>query len=149
MRTLIFETKIACDRETLFAFHADTANLPRITPPDIKVDILRLDTPLQEGGEVRLLIKRGPVAFEWELFFEHVQRPRMIVDVAKRSPFKSFRHEHHFVYVDGTHAILKDIVTFSLPWEPLTLPIAWFIAYDMKKMFAYRHKKTKEALEKA
>ncbi len=148
MKTLIFETKIACDVQSLFDFHADTDNLPRITPPGTKVDILEIDTPLEEYGEVRLLIKKGPIAFEWELFFERVDEPWMIVDVAKRSPFKSFRHEHRFIDVDGTHAILKDIVTFSLPLEPLSSPIAWFITYDMKKMFAYRHKKTKEFLEK-
>ena len=32
--TLIFETPLACSVKTLFDFHADTNNLPLITPPD-------------------------------------------------------------------------------------------------------------------
>lgn len=148
MKRLIFETKIDCDVQSLFDFHADTANLPRITPPDTRVDILHLDTPLREDGQVRLRIKKGPLAFIWELFFERVEAPSVIIDVATRSPFKSFRHEHRFESIDERTSLLRDIVTFSLPFGLLSRPVEWFITYDMKKMFAYRHKKTKESLEK-
>lgn len=78
--------------------------------------------------------------------FEKVQYPHLIVDVATRSPFKLFRHEHHFMEVDATHSILRDVVTFSLPLEPLSIVAVWFIKKDMKKMFDYRHQKTKEAI---
>lgn len=148
MKRLEFETDIACDVQALFDFHADTANLPRITPPDIKVEILHLDTPLRKDGEVRLRIKRGPLAFVWELFFERVEEPAVIIDVATRSPFRHFRHEHRFEAIDETHARIRDIVTFSLPLAPLSKPIEWLIAKDMKQMFAYRHRQTKAFLER-
>ena len=57
--TLIFETTIACNVQTLFDFHADTKNLPLITPKDTHVEILKLETPLKEGNEAVLRKKDG------------------------------------------------------------------------------------------
>ncbi|WP_296824882.1 SRPBCC family protein [Sulfurovum sp.] len=140
--TLIFETKVPCSVKTLFDFHADTNNLPLITPKDTTVEILKLESPLKEGNEAVLRIKKGWLAFTWELTFEKVEYPNIIVDVATRSPFKTFRHEHHFIEVDAAHSILRDVVTFSLPLEPLSFIAVWFAKRDMQKMFAYRHAQT-------
>jgi len=106
------------------------------------MEILKLETPLKEGNEAILRIKKGFLAFVWELTFEKVEHPHLIIDAATKSPFKSFRHAHHFIEIDDSHTLLRDEVTFSLPLEPLTTPVAWFIKRDMKKMFAYRHQKT-------
>ncbi len=144
--TLIFETTIACNVQTLFEFHADTKNLPLITPKDTHVEILKLETPLKQGNEAVLRIKKGWLSFVWELTFEKVVYPHLIVDMATHSPFKFFRHEHHFIEVDETHSILRDEVTFSLPLEPLSILAVWFVKKDMQKMFVYRHEKTKEAI---
>ena len=144
--TLTFETQLSCNVKTLFDFHADTNKLPLITPKDTSVDILELETPIEKGNEAVLRIKKGWLDFTWELTFEKVEPPSLIVDVATRSPFKSFRHEHHFVEVNGEHSILRDEVIFSLPFEPLSTIAVWFVKRDMKKMFAYRHAQTKAYL---
>jgi ligand-binding SRPBCC domain-containing protein len=47
---------------------------------------------------------------------------------------------------DETHSILRDVVTFTLPLAPLSNVAVWFVKNDLKKMFAYRHQKTKEAM---
>ena len=113
--------------KTLFDFHADTNNLPLITPKDTSVEILKLEIPLTQGNEAVLRIKKGWFSFVWKLTFEKVDYPHLIVDVAIRSPFKLFRHEHHFIVVDATHSILRDVVTFSLPFEPLSAVAVWFV----------------------
>jgi len=141
--TLQFETTIQCSVEQLFDFHADTHNLPLITPSDIKVEIIKLDEPLKEGNEVVLKIKKGLIGFVWELVFEKVT-PHLIIDRATKSPFKSFVHEHHFIAINENQSKLQDIVTFELPLAPFSNPVAWFIKHDMQKMFIYRHQKTLE-----
>ena len=95
--TLIFETTIPCHVKTLFDFHADTKNLPKITPSGTSVEILKLETPLKEGNEAILRIKKGLLPFVWKLIFEKIEYPHLIVDAATQSPFKSFRHEHPVV----------------------------------------------------
>lgn len=144
--TLTFETPLPCSVKTIFDFHANTNNLPLITPKDTSVEILKLETPLKQGNEVVLRIKKGWFAFTWELTFEKVEYPYLIVDVATRSPFKTFRHEHHFIEVNGTRSILRDVVTFSLPFEPFSAIAVWFVEKDLEKMFAYRHAQTKAYL---
>lgn len=144
--TLIFETPISCSVKTLFDFHADTKNLPLITPPNTTVEILKLETPLKEGNEAVLQIKKGWFSFVWELTFEKVNYPNLIIDAAIRSPFKHFKHEHHFIEVNATQSILRDVITFTLPFEPLSSPAVWFVKRDMRQMFTYRHQKTKEAV---
>lgn len=145
-QTLIFETSLPCSIKTLFDFHADTHNLALITPADTRVEILKLETPLIQGNTAILRIKKGWLSFVWELRFERVEYPSLIVDVATRSPFKTFRHEHHFIKVDETRSILRDVVTFSLPFWPLSALAVWFVKREMHKMFEYRHQKTKEAM---
>ncbi len=141
--TLIFETPMPCSVKTLFDFHANTKNLPLITPKDTSVEILKLDTPLKEGNEAMLRIKKGWFSFVWKLTFEKVEYPYLIIDTATQSPFKSFRHEHHFITIDGTHSLLRDKIIFSLPFWPLSMPAVYFVKRDMKKMFAFRHAQTK------
>jgi len=145
--TLEFETKINCTTEALFRFHADTKNLPLITPSGTSVDIIQLEKELKEGNTAVLKIKKGLISFVWELIFEKVEYPNLIVDVATKSPFKSFRHEHHFISVDNAHSKLKDKITFSLPFGILSSPIVWFIKKDMNTMFTFRHQETKRILE--
>ena len=88
--TLIYESSLPCNVEALFDFHADTNNLPLITPLDTKVDIIKIETPLKKGNQAILRIKKGFVSFVWELTFEEVLYPHLIIDVATRSPFKMF-----------------------------------------------------------
>ncbi len=147
MKTLIFESEIDCDVATLFDFHSDTHNLPKITPPGVHVDVIKLD-PLKEGATAVLNIKKGLIGFTWHVLFEVVERPNRIVDVATRSPFKYFRHEHAFIPLDNGKSLLRDTVSFALPLEPLSHIIRWLIAWDIKKMFAYRHEVTRALLEK-
>lgn len=145
-QTLLFETPLACSVERLFEFHADTNNLPLITPTDTQVEILKLETPLTQGNTAVLCIKKGWLSFVWELRFERVEYPCIIVDVATRSPFKTFRHEHYFIRQDEIHSILRDEVSFSLPFWPLSNVVVWLVKKQMQTMFAYRHQKTKEFL---
>lgn len=146
--TLEFETVIKCSDEALFDFHADTNNLPNITPSDTTVKIVKLDEELKEGNTAILDIKKGLLSFRWELVFEKVRYPSLIIDVATKSPFKTFRHAHQFIKIDERHTLLKDSVTFSLPFGFLSAPVVWFIKYDVKKMFAYRHAVTKKLIGK-
>lgn len=145
--TLIFETEIGCSVETLFEFHSNTNNLPLITPPGISVEIIQVESPLNEGNIAVLKIKKGWLGFTWELVFEKVKSPILIVDKAVKSPFSHFRHEHHFIRLNSSRSVLRDVVEFSLPLEPLTTPAAWFVKQDMKRMFAHRHTVTCQLLE--
>ncbi|MEY3002666.1 MAG: hypothetical protein RLZZ428_1041 [Pseudomonadota bacterium] len=145
---LIFESTISCTPEELFAFHADTRNLCVVTPKEISVEILELEDPLKEGNQATLRIKKSIFSFVWKLRFDTVEEPNLIVDLALKSPFKLFRHEHHFIKINSKYTLLRDVVTFKLPLEPLSNMIVWFVKRDMKQMFQYRHAQTIKHFQK-
>jgi len=146
--SLEFSTEIAVDTQTLFAFHTDTTNLPKITPPWIDVAIVSLELPLQKGSRIELDIKRFALTQRWDMIISELLSPKLLCDKAVKSPFKSFIHYHRFESIDKGKSILKDEVLFSLPLYPLSLIALSFIKKDMKKMFDYRHRQTKKLLEK-
>lgn len=146
-RKLLFESEIGCSVESLYAFHADTVNLPKITPPGISVRIDALPSRLETGAEATLFIRRGLFGFRWKVLFETVEPPRCIVDTALRSPFATFRHVHRFTALGEGRSLLSDEVTFKLPMGWLGCIAEPFVASDMEKMFAFRHAQTHHLLE--
>lgn len=146
--SLEFSTEVAVDTQTLFGFHIDTNNLPKITPPWIGIEILSLELPLHKGSTVELNIRRFGLTQRWKMIIAELISPTLVCDKAVKSPFASFVHYHRFEAIDKTKSMMKDELIFSLPLYPLSLIAVPFIKKDMKKMFEYRHQQTKILLEK-
>jgi len=145
---LRFSSEIEADVQSLYDFHIDTNNLPKITPPWIKVQIISLELPLHQGSEIELAITRFGIAQRWKMQIAELEQPGLICDKALKSPFASFIHHHKFEAINGIKSLLHDELAFSLPLYPLSLIALPFIKRDIRKMFAYRHLQTKTLLEK-
>lgn len=146
--TLEFSTEIGVDTQTLFAFHVDTNNLPKITPPWIDVEVLSLELPLHKGSIIELDIRRFGITQRWKMMIAELIDPTLVCDKAVKSPFASFIHHHRFEAIEKSKSVMKDEIMFTLPLYPLSLIAVPFIKKDMKKMFDYRHQQTKRLLEK-
>lgn len=144
--TLTYSSQIETTPEMLFAFHSDTNNLPEITPPWITVEILDLKPPLQEKSKIKLKITQYHLSQIWQMQIDQMQAPHTICDVALKSPFKYFYHKREFTKIDELYTRLTDTITFVLPLYPWSLVALPLIKRDMDRMFAYRHKKTKEII---
>lgn len=146
MRTITKISTIRCTQDELFEFHTDSNNITKITPPNIKVQLLNNDTTTYQGKVVRIKTTKFFIPTYWEVKIEKLERPNILVDVAQRSPFTHWVHQH--IFTDkGDHCELKDIIEFELPFKPLSTLIEPFIEKDIKDMFDYRHARTKELLE--
>jgi ligand-binding SRPBCC domain-containing protein len=71
------------------------------------------------------------------------------VDVALRSPFSSWRHEHRFEALGRDRSRLTDRVTYTLPGGP----VGWIadrvlVRRMLRKAFAQRHRNTKILMER-
>jgi ligand-binding SRPBCC domain-containing protein len=145
---LRFTTEVEVDVQSLYDFHIDTNNLPKITPPWINVQIISLELPLHQGSELELDITRFGIRQRWKMQIAELKRPELVCDQAIKSPFASFTHHHRFEAIDGTKSRLCDELAFSLPFYPFSLIALPFVKHDIHKMFAYRHRQTKILLEK-
>lgn len=96
MKTYIKKTQINCDVEKLFDFHMDSNNIKKITPPNIKVELLNDDGKSYEGKIVKLKTTKFFIPTYWEVRIEKLQKPSILIDIAIKSPFQYWRHQHIF-----------------------------------------------------
>ena len=144
---LRFCTKIEVAVQKLYDFHLDVTNLSKITPPWIKVKIVSLIIPVEEGSDIELDITRFAMTQRWKVQIAELKPPGLVCDKALKSPFASFIHHHRFEVIDDTKSLLCDELEFSLPFYPFSLIALPFVKRDVRKMFEYRHKQTKTILE--
>jgi ligand-binding SRPBCC domain-containing protein len=101
----------------VFAFHLDTRNVARISPPGLRVLSVEGTFPLRLGSEVRLRTRQLPVpwAQTWLVRVARLDEPTLIVDEMLRGPFAVWRHEHRFAELPHERTLLTDHVTYTLP----------------------------------
>jgi ligand-binding SRPBCC domain-containing protein len=143
-RTLLINAPI----EDVFDFHDDPANLPKITPPWIRMEVLE-----QRGGgaqpkQVRIRMTQFGVLRQTLLveFVAH-ERPHRLVDVQTEGPFSRWYQERTFEWVDG-RTRMTDSVDYTVGFGVFGAIVdRLLIRPRIEKMFAYRHARTRAVLE--
>jgi ligand-binding SRPBCC domain-containing protein len=133
--------------EKVFAFHADAANLLKITPPDSHVKIIG-GSRIYLGAKIHLKVT-VPVLGEsdWESEITEFWQNESFTDEQVRGPFKRWKHKHVFQPIEGGTRI-TDIVDYEVPFGLIgALVSRSLVERQLREMFAYRQEKTKELLE--
>lgn len=139
-------TFIKCELEALFDFHLDVANLKNITPKDTHVTLLNEDFIPVQGAILKLKTVKNFVPIYWEVEIQKLERPNILVDVALKSPFAHWKHEHKFFQRDGG-CELEDVVTYELPLGWFGALFNFLIKHELDKMFTFRHEVSIKLLE--
>ena len=142
--------EIAAPVEDVFAFHLDTRNAAAISPRGTRITDVTGRFPVMPGALVTMRMRQwpSPVATTWRVRIEAVEPPRRIVDVAERSPFRSWRHEHRFQPLGPGRTLMTDRVTYRLPLGPIgRLADRLLVRRQLTHAFAERHRRTRELLE--
>lgn len=154
MHTYTTSIRIAASAERVFAFHTEPANLLRITPGKIKVDILRFD-PAGEGAMVELRVRPLPlIATRWLMRFDVFEppadgRPGRLQDTQQRGPFRAWRQLREFIPDGADACLLRDTVEYALPFGALgRLLDRLVVRREVRKMFAHRQATIKWLLER-
>jgi len=139
---------IKASQERVFAFHELPDAIERLIPPWENAKIIQKADISKIGSraiiETRIL---GIFTSRWVAEHTAYDPPRMFEDVQISGPFKSWQHMH-IIEPHPAGAILRDEIEYYPPFQffgPLAAPIA--ITPKLEKMFAYRHKVTKEWCE--
>ena len=116
----IFERsiEIAAPVEAVFAFHLDTRNVPRITPPTQEVLDIEGEFPLVVGAIVDMRIRQAPIptAQPWRIMVTAIEAPHLIRDeVVDNATFSRFVHTHRFDPGPGDGTILTDHIDWDMP----------------------------------
>jgi ligand-binding SRPBCC domain-containing protein len=105
----------------VFAFHLDTRNAARISPPSQRIVSVEGTFPLALGSEVRLRTKQQPLPFAqtWVVRIARLEEPTLIVDQMLSGPFAFWLHEHRFAELPAERTRLTDHLSYALPAGPL------------------------------
>ncbi|HSI31902.1 MAG TPA: SRPBCC family protein [Miltoncostaeaceae bacterium] len=141
--------EIAAPVEAVFEFHLDPRNAALIAPAGTRVVSVEGAVPLEAGHVVTLRMRARPlpVAVAWTVRIESVEPGRRIVDVAERSPFALWRHEHIFRALGPDRTLLTDRVTYRLRGGRLGALAGPLVGRRLEAAFAERHRHTRELLE--
>lgn len=140
--TLNYTCTLNASPEAVFAFHTDVVNLPRITPPWIRVRLLE-----HKGAHVVLAITQHLVTTRWVIDIAMDSHQRTITDTLRQGPLRHFVHTRHFLPLEGGGTCMEERVEIDVGFGFVGALLHPLIRRDMDTMFAYRHRATKEALE--
>jgi ligand-binding SRPBCC domain-containing protein len=151
----------------VFRFFADPRNLPRLMPPELAAQIVRIEPPpgapperasglapeAGVGTEVTLsvrLLPPLPVRTPWVARIVEFVPGSHFVDVQVKGPFRAWRHRHGFERVvregrDGT--VVRDDVEFEVGLGAVGDAAArWFIRGRIRATFLERQRRLDTAL---
>lgn len=142
IHTFTYSCILNTDIENAFAFHTDPRNLPRITPPWIKVDIISMLLPLKEKSILELAIKRFGITTEWKIEIDSLKCPNTLIDLMVSGPFRYFKHERHFISLNNNETLMNETLSIVLPFGALGNLFYPWIKKQIDAMFEFRHIET-------
>lgn len=141
--------EIAAPAQRVWEFHEAPDALARLTPPWEHTEVIEPPRSLVKGTRVRM---RGRVLGLWlpiEAVHVAYDPPRMFADEMVRGPFAYWHHDHIVEPIDEGRCRLVDRIEYELPLglvgDLAGKPIA---ERRLDRMFAYRHRVTREACER-
>lgn len=151
MKEYVFEKSVLISNaeiDDLWLFHADTNNLPVISPPFPFVKLLEIsDIPLKKGSRIKLRVNFIIFSSVWEIEIADAQRPDFVTDNQLKGIFRKFYHVHKFEKT-AEGVLMTDHITYSPPFPFLPGLQNIFAKIQLNQMFSLRHKKTKEYFER-
>jgi ligand-binding SRPBCC domain-containing protein len=121
-------------RDEVFQFFSDAANLEALTPPWLHFQILTPSIVLRPGVRIDYRLRLYGVPLQWQSEITRWEPPDVFVDEQRRGPYRRWVHTHTFVDERGGTRVL-DTVEFEAPFGWLS---GWLVMRDVRRIFAFR-----------
>ncbi len=121
-------------------FFSNPNNLPKITPPWLNLKVTS-DLPDKMHEGMIITYKVYPllgIPSNWVTEITTVKEKNFFIDEQRFGPYKFWHHQHHFK--ENNNVIeMTDIVSYALPFDPLSRPInSLLIEKKVKEIFEFR-----------
>lgn len=141
IRTLCYETRFRQEREELFPFFADAANLERITPAHLRFRILS-PGPLEmrQGLRIDYRLRLHGLPVRWRTLISAWEPPHQFQDTQERGPWAVWEHTHHFEPLPGGGTLMRDELRVEPPFGPLGDLVWPLLRRQVDGIFAHRNR---------
>jgi uncharacterized protein (TIGR01777 family) len=132
-------TWLPYDIKKVFNFFSDAQNLPKITPPEMNFEVVKMST--SEMGTNTLIdytLKVRGLPMKWRTQILDWEPPRRFTDTQLKGPYSRWHHTHTFESLAGG-TLMKDTVHYQLPLGFLGRAFGVsMVRKDVGKIFEYR-----------
>ena len=142
-KSSVIKTTLAAIRR----FHERPQASASLTPPPMRMRVNRDDRRSITEGEIEFTLWLGPLRMPWLARHDTGPTADSFADVQIEGPLAYWRHEHIFTVVAGG-VELTDRISFA--HRPGLTGLLTRLAFDglpLRLLFAYRHWRTKRALQ--
>lgn len=139
--TLETRQELSISIEEAWDFFSSPKNLVKITPEHMEFKITSGDlTKMYEGQMITYSVGLLPgVRSSWVTEITHVDEPNMFVDEQRFGPYSMWHHEHTFESLDNGGVLMKDKVSYKIPFGPLGILVEKLIIRNqLRNIFTYR-----------
>jgi ligand-binding SRPBCC domain-containing protein len=134
-------------RDHVFAFFAAAENLERITPPELRFQIVTpLPIEMRAGALIEYRLGLAGIRFTWRTEISSWRPPHEFVDTQVAGPYAQWVHTHRFRDTGGGTEV-EDEVRYRLP-VPLLGEAAYpLVRLQLGRIFRYRQRRMAELLQ--
>ena len=148
MPTFTRRSRIDVPAQALFDWHNHRGAFERLAPPWQPVRLERFEG-IRDGQRAVIKLGPKPAALAWIAEHRDYIEGRQFRDIQVKGPFARWEHTHRTIPEDDTTSVLEDDVAYRLPFAPLSQPLGGKLAErQFERMFAYRHRVTREDLSR-
>jgi uncharacterized protein len=147
MPDFIARSRIEAPAATVFAWHARPGALERLVPPWQDVRVVARRGTIRDGDRAVLRIRMGPLVRHWVAEHQDYEEGRQFRDVQLEGPFADWEHTHRTLPDAAGACTLEDVVHYELPGGRLGALLGEpIVARMLRRMFAFRHARTRDDL---
>tara|TARA_Y100001968_G_C19336384_1_gene707109 strand:+ start:693 stop:1151 length:459 start_codon:yes stop_codon:yes gene_type:complete len=152
---MIFQLKreqiLHANIDEVWEFASSPENLPKITPKYMNFTITSKKLPKKMYQGMLIMYKVSPVLgipTTWLAEITQIEEKKFFIDEQKIGPYSLWHHQHFFEPCEGG-VIMKDIVTYKLPFGLFGRFLHWlFIKRKLNNIFNYRFQKMDKIFNK-